>query len=290
MTTNIPTGKFSSAVPTTLITAMVLMNGCVNSKSIQPTQASVKSITINHAKLDDSLQPTIKSDQAKKDALMASLVYQLKIEPKTDSSGKPECDSGVTPSDKFDSGILGYEKNASDTVKLKRGCSYVGTLKIGAKSADGATINPVYLQTVDKPQVLSATELKNDKPSFPILLDVTSDGATYWVQQTIPGTTDTANITINPTINGGGSQTPNPDPTPATTSVDPLITKYCVPCHNATVHKKDIDLSTISMAKAAANKAIDEINGKTMPQTNADVPTLPTEGERTAMVNYLTGL
>lgn len=188
-----------------VITSLALVGagvfGCMPRKSADGTSGSnsgLSSVTINQPKLKEAMKASVSdADKAK---IYDALVYQISIKAAKTADNKDDCDSGATASS-FDSDILNLDKGASDTVKVKKGCNYVVSMKYGMKSADGKSISPVMLQSWDDkdPSKLSKEELTKAKPTATVNLYVTKDGQPYWdisVIQT-PGDSD---VSIQPNL------------------------------------------------------------------------------------------
>ncbi|MCX6126957.1 MAG: hypothetical protein NTV34_19710 [Proteobacteria bacterium] len=149
-----------------------------------------KSVTSNQPDLKGQMVSTLSEDEKKK--LLESLVYTIAINP-VQKDSKDDCADGATPT-KFDSGINGLDKSTFETIKVKRGCNYVVSMKIGAKSDDGKSIKTLYISSWDdkKPSLLSRAELEKDKPTAVVSLFVTPQGKPFWDADliTTPGDSD----------------------------------------------------------------------------------------------------
>ena len=153
------------------------------------SNSNVKSVTINQPDLKSQFIGTLSEDDKKK--VLDGLVYSVGINP-VQKDSKDDCNAGSTAS-KFDSGINAMDKSTFDTIKVKRGCNYIVSMKIGQKSDDGKSIKTLLLSTWDdkQPSVLSKDELEKAKPSAAARLFVTADGKKYWNADEIVTSTDT---------------------------------------------------------------------------------------------------
>lgn len=159
--------------------------------------ANMKTVTINQPDLKKEMLSSLSEDDKKK--VMESLVYSIAINPAL-KDNKDDCNDGVTAS-KFDSGVLTMDKSTFDSIKIKRGCNYIVSMKVGAKSDDGKAIKSLYISSWDdkQPSLLSKEELEKAKPTAVVKLFVTSEGKKYWDADEIvtPGEADT---TIDPSL------------------------------------------------------------------------------------------
>ena len=189
------------AVMTSLVLVGAGVLGCMPRKSQNGSGGSssgLASVTINQPKLKEAMKASV--SDADKTKLYDSLVYQISIKGVKTADNKDDCDAGVTPT-AFDSEILALDKGAGDTVKVKKGCNYIVSMKYGVKSDDGKSIKTIMLQSWDDkdPAKLGKDELQKAKPTATVNLYVTKDGLAYWdisVIQT-PGDSD---VSVNPSL------------------------------------------------------------------------------------------
>lgn len=158
----------------------ISLNSCMSRRAVPGggTGASMKSVTINQPDLKKEMLSSF--SEADKQKVFDSLVYSVEIKA-VQKDGKDDCDKDVTAT-KFDSGVNPMSKSSFDTVKVKRGCNYIVSMKIGEKSADGASIKTLYLSSWDdqKPSILTKEELEKAKPTAKVSLYVTTEGKKYW--------------------------------------------------------------------------------------------------------------
>lgn len=189
----------------TVMTSLVLVGagvlGCMPRKSDSINgggSSGLASVGINQPKLKESMKSSM--SDAEKTKLYDSLVYQISVKAQKTTDNKDDCDAGVTATS-FDSDILALDKAASDTVKVKKGCNYVVSMKYGTKSDDGKSIKVVLLQSWDDkdPSKLSKDDLQKAKPTAAVSLYVTKDGLAYWDISVIQTPGD-ADVSVNPTL------------------------------------------------------------------------------------------
>ena len=153
--------------------------------------SNLKTVTINQPDLKKEMKDSLKQDE--KDKVFSSLVYQIVINAQK-KDGKDDCATGVTPT-MFNSGVVAIDKKDFAEIKIVKGCSYLVSMKIGAKSEDGKMIKTPYLSSWDDkdPSVLTKEELEKAKPTVSVRLYVTADGKPYWDAESIvtPADTDT---------------------------------------------------------------------------------------------------
>lgn len=186
----------------TMISVMVLVGAgvlsCTPKKTADGTSNSgLSSVTINQPKLKEAMRATL--SEADKTKVYSSLVYQISIKAaKVDN--KDDCDAGVTAT-AFDSDILALDKGAGDTVKVKKGCNYIISMKYGVKADDGKSVKTIYLQSDDNknPSKLSKEELAKAKPTAVVTLFVTSDGKPYWDINEVSTPSD-SDVQVDPTL------------------------------------------------------------------------------------------
>jgi hypothetical protein len=152
----------------------------------------------------------MKASVPDKDAIMATLVYQIAITPKK-VEGKDDCDSGVAGENR-DTGISSVGQSKFDAIKVKRGCNYLVSMKVGTKASNTNDFQTVYLQNDPASSLLSKEELQKNIPSVSFTLNVTSEGEAYWDKSVSSPTTTEANteVVMNPSIGDTKPQESNP--------------------------------------------------------------------------------
>lgn len=186
-----------TAFTISILSGLVAVTSCIpkrGSKYGEGGAAVLKSVTINQPDLKKEMKSAI--TDADKQKVYDSLVYQLTIVAKQ-KDAKDDCDAGITAT-KFDSGITALASSTFGDLKVKKGCNYQISMKIGAKSDDGKAIKTNYLMSWDDkdPAVLAKEELEKDKPAVSVKLYVTDAGKQYWDADSIVTPTD-SNTDIN---------------------------------------------------------------------------------------------
>lgn len=163
------------------------------------SNSGLASVTINQPKIKEAMKPSM--SEADKTKLYDSLVYQISIKSQKTADDKDDCDAGVVPTS-FDSDILALDKGASDTVKVKKGCNYIVSMKYGVKSDDGKSIKTVMIQSADAtdPGKLSKDELQKPKPTAIINLYVTAEGQPFWNISVIPTPPSDSDVSVLPSL------------------------------------------------------------------------------------------
>jgi hypothetical protein len=156
-----------------------------------------KSVTINQPDLKAAMNSSLSEEEKQK--IIDSLVYSISIKP-VQVEGKDDCAESVVAT-KFESGVVAMDKSTFDAIKVKKGCSYLVSMKFGARSDDGKSIKTLYISSWDdkKPSILSRAELEKSKPVAAVSLYVTEAGKAYWDADVIETPTDT-DTTIDPTL------------------------------------------------------------------------------------------
>jgi hypothetical protein len=157
-------------------------------------QSPLKSVTINQPDLAKEMKSSM--SDAEKKSVLDSLVYSLEISG-VEKDGREDCVDGVSAT-KFDSGVLPFTSSKFEALRVKKGCNYLVSMKIGAKSEDGKLIKTVYLSSWDSknPSLLTREELERASPTVRVELFVTNDGKKYWDAESIETPID-ADATIN---------------------------------------------------------------------------------------------
>jgi hypothetical protein len=130
----------------------------------------------------------IGSDIANVDKLTG---YELALEP-------TGCNAGVTGTK-----IAATTKRMSSriTEKIKKGCDYDLTLRLGAISSDGSRLDPVYLTTGDRPSLVAKAKLEGANPTIRVDLTATPAGVAAGI--TARGATgDSVDLAIKVGIKG----------------------------------------------------------------------------------------